>query len=143
MPDAMLEIARIQGIPVEIFDFAPPTQGIYFCNEDMPPIIGLDRSLRNNVPLLRCILAEELGHHFTSAGYCVTQKFFSYNERMNISRAEYKALKWAANYLMPENDLLDALKSGLCEVWELAEHFDVTEEFVKFRLRLFGARNIA
>jgi len=53
---------------------------------------------------------------------------------------EYKVLCWAANYLVPNDDLLDVIASGLCEGWELAEHFDVTDEFMQFRMRLFGVR---
>lgn len=51
-------------------------------------------------------------------------------------------MRWAVNYLMPENDLLDVIGSGLYEPWELAEHFNVIEEFAKFRLRLFRAKEI-
>lgn len=140
--EQMLTIAELEGIMVVDYPLERPLLGIYLCGNNNPPVIGLSKfiGLDNE---RRCIMAEELGHHFTSAGQCLPKKFYSYNERVNITRAEYKALKWAANYLMPEHDLLDTLKSGIEEIWELAEHFNVTEEFVVFRMRLFGARNIA
>lgn len=56
------------------------------------------------------MLAEELGHHFTSAGFGIPKQFYNYSERLVITGIEYKALRWAANYLIPENDLLDALR---------------------------------
>jgi Zn-dependent peptidase ImmA (M78 family) len=142
MPYTMLQTASDAGIKVEYFSFVPPMQGIYLCEDDMPPIIGLDSTLQHSMPALRCVLAEELGHHFTSAGYCLPRKFYSFYERNNITRAEYKALKWAANYLMPEHDLLDVIRDGLYEKWEIAEYFNVTEDFAMFRLRLFGVRNL-
>ena len=40
-------------------------------------------------------------------------------------------------HLVPENDLLDAISAGLYEVWELAEEFGVTEDMMRFRMRLF------
>ena len=30
-----------------------------------------------------------------------------------------------------------AVESGITEVWELAEHFDVTEDFIRDALRLY------
>lgn len=138
----MFQTASDAGISVEFFDFISPIQGIYICDEDMPPIIGLNRPLRHNLSLLRCVLAEELGHHYTSIGYCIPRKFYSYSDRTIVNRNEYQALKWAANYLIPEHDLLDVIGSGLYEPWELADHFNVTEEFAAFRLRLFGARKM-
>ena len=68
-------------------------------------------------------MAEEIGHHFTSSGEPVVKRRFSSSDRLTIDKIEYKALRWAANYLVPENSLLDALRDGLCEVWELAEEF--------------------
>lgn len=140
MPDTMLQLAKDERIEIEIFDFVPPVRGIYYAENDMCPIIGLDNSLRHDPPLLRCILAEELGHHFTTSGSFIPRQFYNYSDRLHISKIEFKAIKWAANYLIPENDLLDVISSGLYEPWELAEHFNVTEEFATFRLRLFGAK---
>lgn len=142
MPDAMLQLAEDEGIEVEQFDFIPPIRGIYYVGEDAPPIIGLDNSLMSDFTSLRCVLAEELGHHFTTAGCFMPRQFFNHGDRLHISKIEFKAMKWAVNYLIPEDELLDAIGSGLYEPWELAEHFNVTEEFAKFRLKLFGAKEI-
>ena len=136
----MLQLAKDEGIEVELFDFIPPVRGIYYAENSMSPIIGLDSTLTRDTPLLRCILAEELGHHFTTSGCFIPRQFYNYSDRLHISKIEFKAIKWAANYLIPENDLLDVISSGLYEPWELAEHFNVTEEFAIFRLRLFGAK---
>lgn len=141
MPDAMLQLAEDEGIHVEIFDFNPPVRGIY-CAENTTLIIGLDSSLIGDSPLLRCVLAEELGHHFTTVGCFMPRQFYNHSDRLHISKIEFKAMRWAVNYLMPEDELLDVIGSGLYEPWELAEHFNVIEEFARFRLRLFGAKEI-
>ena len=55
-----------------------------------------------------------------------------------------RALKWAASYLIPEEELWYAVeKSGLTEVWELKDYFCVDEEMIDFRLRMLkkGVRN--
>lgn len=138
----MLQLAKDEAVAIEFFCFSPPIRGIYYVEENLPPIIGLDHSLTHDTPLLRCILAEELGHHFTTCGCFIPRQFYNYSDRLHISKIEFKAMRWAVNYLMPDDDLLDVIGSGLYEPWELAEHFNVTEEFAKFRLRLFAAKEI-
>lgn len=136
----MMEIAETNGINVEYHSFRKPVLGLYTHIPYMPPVIGLDTMLNANRRLQRCVMAEELGHHFTSSGERIAKRHYSTQDRLSIDKTEYKALRWAANYLIPENDLLDALKEGLYEVWELADHFEVTEDMMRFRMRLFGVR---
>lgn len=138
----MLQLAEDEGIIVEYFDFTPPVRGIYCAGQDTPPVIGLDNSLIHDSPLLRCVLAEELGHHFTTVGSFMPRQCYNHSDRLHISKIEFKAMRWAVNYLMPDDDLLDAISSGLYEPWELAEHFNVIEEFARFRLKLFAAKEV-
>jgi Zn-dependent peptidase ImmA (M78 family) len=134
--EKMLDLAYKENILVEKFDFAPPLRGIYMCQPDSRPIIGLDVKL-NSVVEERSIMAEELGHHFTSVGYCVNRQFYNYSTRLHISKIEYKALRWAANYLISDDDLLDAFKDGIDGISSLAEYFMVVPEIVRLRVKLF------
>jgi Zn-dependent peptidase ImmA (M78 family) len=104
-------------------------------------MIGLSHALNSDRRLHHCVLAEELGHHFTSTGERIAKRYYSTQDRLSIDKCEYKALRWAANHLVPENDLLDVIGEGLYEIWELAEHFEVTEDMMRFRMRLFGVRH--
>ena len=71
-------------------------------------------------------LAHEIGH-------CMTGAFYRpYSPLESRSRCEYKANKWMIERLLPKKDLLEAFEKGIVEVWELAEHFDVPEETVRF-----------
>lgn len=138
----MLALAEQEGIVVEYYPLQKPLMGVYMHQCGSNPVIGISSYLRTTTEQ-RCVMAEELGHHFTSVGACVPDReFYHHSERSVISKVEYKAIRWAANYLIPENDLLDAIKSGLYEPWEIAEHFNVTDDFAIFRMRLFGARGI-
>jgi Zn-dependent peptidase ImmA (M78 family) len=138
----MLTLAMQEGILTIDFPLVYPLLGIYLCNQKTTPVIGLSTCI-DSIAEKRCIMAEELGHHFTSVGTCINNKeFYHYSALAPVSKVEYKAMRWAANYLIPENDLLDVIGSGLYEPWELAEHFLVTEDFANFRLRLFGANKI-
>lgn len=138
----LLEIADAENITIEYRRLPKKLNGFYIYDEKFGPFIALSYSLNANYRLHRCVLAEELGHHFTSIGERYAQKHYSVQDRLTIDKIEYKALRWAANQLIPEDDLLDAIASGLYELWELAEEFEVTEEMIRFRMRLFGVRNI-
>ena len=135
--EGMLTIAEREHIHVDYFPFCEPLKGIYYVEQNMSPVIGLDHSLCDDRPLLRSVMAEELGHHFTSVGNCLPKEFYNYSARQHVDKAEYKALRWAANYLISDDDLLDAFRDGLDGVSSLAEHFMVTPEIVNLRLKLF------
>lgn len=136
----LYDAASTEKIVVEYVSLKSPMRGFYCKEPGCLPFIGLDRSLPSNRRLHRCVFAEELGHHFTSVGTVLTKFHYSIQDRLTIDKCEYKALRWAANFLVPENDLLDAIASGLFETWELADEFNVTEEMMRFRMRLFGLR---
>ena len=70
------------------------------------------------------LLAHELGH-------CVTGSFYNrYSEFDVIAKHERRADKWAIKKLIPEDELNDAFEHGIVEPWDLAEYFNVTEDFI-------------
>lgn len=77
-------------------------------------------------------LCHELGH-------CVTGSFYNrYAARDVRARYEHHADRWAIGQLVPRKELEAALADGIIEVWDLAEHFDVTEPFMKKALKHYG-----
>lgn len=72
----------------------------------------------------KCTLAEELGHYYMDATYSLSS---GYETR---SRQEYRAKKWSYTTLVPFKKLKEAIKKGLTEIYQLAEYFDVTVEFM-------------
>lgn len=134
MPCKLLNLADQHGIMVLYWAFPPPLEGIYLHNPGLPPVIGLGRHLLSNYARLRSVLAEELGHHFTTIGKQIPEEHYSYGRRLVCGQAEYRARKWAALHLMPEPDLTLAIKSGIVAIWDLAEYFRVSEEMAKLRL---------
>lgn len=71
-----------------------------------------------------CILAEELGHHFTSYGDILDQKKYE-NEKQ-----ELRARAWAAEMLLPLDKFISAFEYGCRDRFELAAFLEVTEEFI-------------
>ena len=72
-----------------------------------------------------CILAEELGHHYTSVGSIIDQS------NLNNRRQERRAREWAYQRLVPLDTLIEALNSGARNFHELAEFIGVTEDFLR------------
>lgn len=128
----MLEIVRNEKIQLGYFPFTFPLRGIYI--EDVGGCyIGLASSIETEAER-RSVLAEELGHHFTSTGDAV--RCYTYAQKLHQSKIERKAMMWACNFLIPEQDLLSALKEGIKTRYELADYFNVTEPFMQFRLNM-------
>ena len=66
------------------------------------------------------------------AGALCNQKLLLHLRRRGCrQRHENRADKWAVTALIPVDALDDAVADGCTEVWELAERFQVTEEFVR------------
>lgn len=76
-------------------------------------------------------LAHDLGH-------CMTGSFYNrYSKFNSISQKEYRADKWAVHKLLPFYKLQEAFENGIVEVWELAEYFEVTEDFIETALLVY------
>jgi hypothetical protein len=52
-------------------------------------------------------------------------------------RNETRADRWAYEHVLPFDDIQAALDMGNRETWELAEHFEVTNEFMVGALRYY------
>ena len=77
------------------------------------------------------ILAHEYGHIKTGA----THRTYSPLEL--VAKNEYRANKYAVKMLIPISKLKSAFLHGVCETWELAEHFEVTEDFIHTALYIY------
>ena len=58
-------------------------------------------------------------------------------------RHENRADKWAISTLIPVEDLDEAVAQGCTEIWELAERFQVTEEFMRKTVCYYVHGNLA
>ena len=85
--------------------------------------IAIDQRL--NVQQEREALAHELGH-------CEYGGFYNRYSKYDIrAKAERRADKWAFAKLVPYGQLMQAVRHGVTEVWDLAELFDVSCEFMQ------------
>lgn len=122
---------RAQSEGVEVYNF--PFDGIRSIS--VPGAIGMDMRQMDSVAMEKTDLGHELGHNETGSFYT---KDSPLDER---ARCERKANKRAAEHmLMPFDELVDAMANGLTEPWQLAEHFEITEDFVKVALDIYAER---
>ncbi|HHY42537.1 MAG TPA: ImmA/IrrE family metallo-endopeptidase [Thermoanaerobacterales bacterium] len=94
-------------------------KGLYIDN-----IIVLNSNLETEKEK-RCILCEELGHHFTSYGNILDQT------KIENRKQERRARAWAYEKLISPDTIIKAYEHGVQNRFELAEFLNVTEEFVQ------------
>ncbi len=86
--------------------------------------IGIDPDKLEDREELVC-LAHEMGH-------CATGSFYTSDTPMTArARLEQRADRWAFRHLVPLEELKSLLRGGECRWDEAAEHFQVTEEFMR------------
>ena len=135
----LFDLIEKENIIVEYVDFSSTIQGIYYKADGCLPIIGINENIVSNKKLFACVLAEELGHHFTSVGDSPAE-CYSLADKMNLSRTELTALKWAAEYLLPLDEIVDAIKKGIENIEELSDFLGVTGEFLLERFKFIAKK---
>ena len=124
--DALCGLLHSENIPIMLATLPERVKGFYSTFNEEPSIV-MNRCLDEWGPEYRSILAEELGHHFTSSGKNVPLSKMTYYERTQHDRSESKAVRWAADFLIPTELLLSRIEDCLVSsLQELAEAFQVT-----------------
>lgn len=121
----LLEAER-EGIEVEERYFnSNNIKGLYMDN-----VIALNSSIETQTEKL-CVLAEELGHHYTSVGNILDQT------KLENRKQERQARAWAYNRLVGIVGLINAYRHGVRNMHELAEFLGVSEQFLKEALQYY------
>lgn len=102
-----------------------------FLSIDGLNIIIINAAIFENSLLYNTVLAEEIAHYFVSKGDLVPYDTNSFQVDLNYEKEENKALRWALNYFLPTEKVIDfILKSNQINLFELSEYFGVTEDFI-------------
>ncbi len=118
------------GIYVIDYHFSSPNiKGLYADNT-----IAINKALSTQAERA-CILAEELGHHYTSAGNILDQ-----NDVAN-RKQEFRARVYGYNLLIGLRGIIQAYEAGCRNLYEIAEHLDVTEEYLKEALECYRKKH--
>lgn len=109
------------------------SKGLYFKIPGIPPTIGIDKSIVTCSYKYISVLAEELGHHFTTLGDLIEDSN-SYAEELLKNKKERIAKLWAANFLISDEEFVQALHNCISTIPDMAEYFNVTEEIIKYKI---------
>jgi Zn-dependent peptidase ImmA (M78 family) len=118
LPNQLLALATKNKIALKLWDFKPPIEAVYYHYPGKNPVIGLDYRILNDKNHFRCVLAEELGHFFTTQRGSFITRYHRRN-RIQVCREEYQAMVWAVNYLIPDHELELVFKH--MPSWELKD----------------------
>lgn len=129
-------IAEQKNIVVDRFALSC-REALSVMDEDGSCYIAIDPAKISSEADERTKISHELGHCITGAFY---NEYSSYDCRQ---RHENKANKWAVRHLIPVDDLDDAVADGCTEIWELAERFGVTEQFMQKAVCYYVYGNLA
>lgn len=97
-------------------------------------IKGTRIAIRKNIPTRKekaCILAEELGHHYTTVGNILDQSSISNRKQ------ELRARMWAYNKQIGLLGIVKSYEYGCQSKHEMAEYLEVTEEFLSEALERY------
>lgn len=131
--EKLYDLADKNNISIHFFDLTEVgVLGLNIEKEGLPHIIFLDLKLKSNNTLHLEILAHELGHYFTTVGNTLNNK--NYREGLYNNKFENKADKWACEFLVTEEEIINALNKNITNIHELAEYLDVPLNILKKRL---------
>lgn len=125
MHNALLREAEKEGIEVIYLPFRGKLKGLYY-----DKVIAINKHIDTTAEET-CILAEELGHYYTTVGNIVDQK------QVSNSRLERRARAWGYQRLVPLDKLTEAYKAGIRNRFELAEYLEVTERFLEEAIKYY------
>lgn len=125
--ETLLHDANMMGLEVKELHFESCAKGL--CKGEK---IGIRKELPRNEKA--CILAEEIGHYYTTVGDITDQR------NANNRKQELKARKWAVDKMIQIEDLFQATEHPCQNLYEIAEYLEVTEEFLLEALEVFKKR---
>lgn len=120
------EKIHTEGIQFEKHHLPGNIKGFYYHTDCIPPIITVSTTLDNSKEET-CVIAEELGHYYTSFGNLLTD---SKLDKTVIRKQEEQAKRWAIKKLVTLKKIVAAFENGARNISELAEYLDVTNEFL-------------
>lgn len=128
----LYDIAKRENISIE--DFKMKNKAIIE-QIDKEYYIGLNYSKIESITEEKELLAEELGHYYCNAFYN------SSSSPSSIAQKEYRANKWKCTVLVSVNDLKEAFKKGLRNIYEVADYLSLSEDTVAFAYNYYKEKS--
>lgn len=112
--------AQVAGVRIDYMPFKNMSIKGLYCNGSIAINSHIDTCVEKT-----CVLAEELGHHYTSSGDILDL------DSVSNKKQERAARLWAYNDMITIEKLISAKEAGCSNRYEIAEHLNVTESFLQ------------
>lgn len=122
--EKLLNEAVQQNITIDEDSTLLDNEDGYYMETTYGNVILMNQDLQTTAEK-KCVLAEELGHYYTSYGDITDQTC------MNNRKQELKARRWGYEKLVPLHKLIQAYKIGCRNRFEVAEYIGITEQFLQ------------
>lgn len=116
--ETLLDVAIQEGIEVFENNYIGRVDGLYVDNT-----ITINTRLETSIDK-KCVLAEELGHHYLTHGNILDQT------KSENRKEENKARRWAYDRLIGLKGIIEAYEYGVNSLYEMAEYLEVSERFL-------------
>lgn len=120
------ETCALCGIRIERAALPENMKAIYYTDSDTYPVIIINEKTTKQSEQYG-IIAEELGHHYTTTGDLLSDKTRS---KVAIRKQEQLARRWAFKYTVSLSGLVKAHHTGARSPHEIAEHLGIEERFL-------------
>lgn len=128
--EKQLDIAQKENIIViEKYDMEETRFKGLYCDGTIALSKDMDTTIERS-----CILAEEMGHHYTTFGNITDQ-----SKTMNVKQ-ELRARMWAYNEKIGLMGIINAFEKRLTDFNEIAELLEVTPEFLFDALKCYKSK---
>lgn len=129
MHETLLRETEKESIEVVYWPLFGGIKGLYYDH-----VIALNKNIDTTAEK-NCVLAEELGHYYTSFGNILDKK------QIKNRKQERKARAWAYEKLVPVDKLVEAYEAGVKSRFELAEYLQVSEEFLEAAIKHYKEKH--
>lgn len=123
--DILTNIADNANVKIDEFDFPDNIKGLYIDGN-----IAINKRIETSIEK-SCILAEELGHYYTSTG-----NILDLNDIKNVKQ-ELKARAWGFDKQIGLNGIIAAYENRCTNLYEMADFLNVTEEYLQEALKYY------
>lgn len=137
--EALHRLVKDEGILLGYQALPGGLDGMFHIYDGTSAIV-IDEGIVMKERQYRTVLAEEIGHHFTCNWDSVSRRKGSTGGKIKYEKAEMKAHRWAADYMIPTDQLLAAMnRMEPISLARLAERFCVEESLVRNKLEVMAA----
>lgn len=128
--DTLLSMINSLGIQLEITSALPQNVNGFYYRDDHHDIIVINNAIKNEAEF-RTVLSHELGHYFTTGDSFKDNSFLNL---IHTERDEIRAIRWACDYLIPNDLLISKLREASDMPLEsLADYFQVSTKLMKMK----------